>query len=218
MREETTIRISQTSNIDTEDFLNAEYIYFDQLDSESKLARYLGKPLSIESDQLSIKTQIHLETALRVEIRTGSQVLLYKDWHKNMVWANGEISSIKLIPTRREDWKITQEIEPSHSDELTVDINLNQQEKEALELGLIPGSMDDKWFIYCQNNTFHFIRSWSGIEIFRGKFIRDANSSGWKIRNILASKEWRGELASKKGTIERMLNFHIQRRLPFIEK
>ena len=40
-------------------------------------------------------------------------------------------------------------------------------EYEVLQRGLVPGSMDDKWFIYYEAPTLFLHRSWTGELIFR---------------------------------------------------
>jgi hypothetical protein len=51
-------------------------------------------------------------------------------------------------------------------------------EMAELQLGFLPDDMDDKWFIYWQNNTLYFHRSWTGFAIYEVSFEVAANGSG----------------------------------------
>ena len=42
----------------------------------------------------------------------------------------------------------------------------DNQRMVLIKNGLIPFSMDDKWFIYFQEYTLHFQRSWTGACIY----------------------------------------------------
>jgi hypothetical protein len=44
------------------------------------------------------------------------------------------------------------------------------KEYERLQIPLIPEEMEDKWFIYMENECLHFIRSWSGHRVYQVQF------------------------------------------------
>ena len=50
-------------------------------------------------------------------------------------------------------------------------------EYESIALGLIPGMMEDKWFIYLEAGRLYVCRSWTGICIYEVEFEETANSS-----------------------------------------
>lgn len=43
-----------------------------------------------------------------------------------------------------------------------------------LRLGLIPQAMEDKWFVYYEDEKLHFHRSWTGMAVYRVTFRREA--------------------------------------------
>lgn len=49
---------------------------------------------------------------------------------------------------------------------LDVDIKLNEQEVEILKKGHIPEEMEDKWFMYFEENKFYIHRSWTGFCVY----------------------------------------------------
>jgi len=47
----------------------------------------------------------------------------------------------------------------------------NALEYERMSLGVIPEDMDDKWYVYLEDDTFYFHRSWTGLCIFRMRLL-----------------------------------------------
>jgi ADP-ribosyl-[dinitrogen reductase] hydrolase len=65
---------------------------------------------------------------------------------------------------------------------LEVDQTFSQEEYECLQLGRIPQSMDDKWFIYCEDGWLFLHRSWSGLCIYQVHL--EPSDEGWKIVEV----------------------------------
>lgn len=75
----------------------------------------------------------------------------------------------------RQSWKID---ESKHT---LVDLVIEQEkftidEMEKIKLGLIPKSMDDRWFVFFEENKLFIYRSWSGKLIYVCKFSEDSQS------------------------------------------
>ncbi|AXI04707.1 hypothetical protein HYN46_13440 [Aquirhabdus parva] len=82
-------------------------------------------------------------------------------------------------------WK-TQPL-PEERTELNFSASYSNDEIEKMILGVIPKEMEDKWFIYFQDNTLFFHRSWTGFCIFTLKFMFDSMGAhvveSWVNRN-----------------------------------
>jgi hypothetical protein len=50
-----------------------------------------------------------------------------------------------------------------------------QEEYDRLSLGLIPLGMDEKWFIFLENNCLYFHRSWTGTCIYQLRLEKKEN-------------------------------------------
>ena len=50
---------------------------------------------------------------------------------------------------------------------LPYDRKFSLEEYKLISYGFIPDSMEDKWFIYLENDVVYFHRSWTGICIFQ---------------------------------------------------
>ncbi|MCE7992939.1 MAG: hypothetical protein HEP71_13200 [Roseivirga sp.] len=66
---------------------------------------------------------------------------------------------------KKDDWK-TKEM-PDEVDFFDLNKVLSIKEYEQLCYGLIPSQMEDKWFIYVENETIYFHRSWVGSCIYQ---------------------------------------------------
>lgn len=61
---------------------------------------------------------------------------------------------------------------------LPMERHFTPAEIAALQLGFLPDDMDDKWFIYWENDILYFHRSWTGFAIYVVSFEVAANGSG----------------------------------------
>ena len=68
---------------------------------------------------------------------------------------------------RKNDWKIVDM--PETYEAAKIDRSLSGQEYQALICGFIPRDMDDRWFLYVQDNWVYLHRSWTGHCIFKLK-------------------------------------------------
>jgi len=65
-----------------------------------------------------------------------------------------------------------------------IDIELLFTEKQFLKLtkGLIPEEMEDKWFVYYENEWLYFYRSWTGYGIYKAKLNKETD--GYSIKEF----------------------------------
>ena len=74
---------------------------------------------------------------------------------------------------KKTDWKTTPL--PPKSVRLTYERAFSSAEGDKIKAGFLPQGMDDKWFIYFENDTLYFHRSWTGYCIYQVRFAQDAN-------------------------------------------
>jgi ADP-ribosylglycohydrolase len=69
-----------------------------------------------------------------------------------------------------------------------IDITLHFTDKQFLKLtkGLIPRQMEDKWFIFYENNWLCFHRSWTGVGIYKAQLIKEKD--GYSIKDFWAER------------------------------
>ena len=54
--------------------------------------------------------------------------------------------------------------------QIECNIELTHKEYEILSMGHIPEVMEDHWFMYCDENSINYFRSWTGNQIFKGYY------------------------------------------------
>jgi hypothetical protein len=83
-------------------------------------------------------------------------------------WSNvgspGQASATPFVPNDEQK----QKFQPIKSAK-TIDVQwiLDQEAYKRLQLGHLAYEMQDKWNIYMEDDTVHFHRSWTGMELFR---------------------------------------------------
>lgn len=82
-----------------------------------------------------------------------------------------------------EDWK-TKPFGPCT--DIPYQASFTFEEGARLKKGLIPESMEDKWFIYFQNGTLYFHRSWIGLGVFKCELLE--TETGYDIQSAVIDK------------------------------
>jgi len=70
--------------------------------------------------------------------------------------------------------------------QIAIDIHLTDKQFSKLTNGLIPQQMEDKWFIYYENEWLYFHRSWTGNGMYKAKLYKETN--GYSIREFWAER------------------------------
>ncbi len=92
----------------------------------------------------------------------------------------------QMKKAKKTDWKNT----PMPNEFILLpetDIKYNFDEYNKIGNGLIPECMEDKWFMYLENDTLYCHRSWTGIILYEVHFIK--NSDSISIEKILLNSQ-----------------------------
>ena len=85
----------------------------------------------------------------------------------------------------RTDWKT--EFLPVKRSSIHLDRGYSTEEVKRIQCGLVPQQMEDKWFIYWEDDMLHFHRSWTGFCIYVVGFASDAD--GFKMVNADVNRD-----------------------------
>ena len=69
---------------------------------------------------------------------------------------------------------------------IDIDLYFSDKHFSKLTKGLIPKEMEDKWFIYFENDWLYFHRSWTGSGIYKAKLYKEQN--GYSIKEFWAER------------------------------
>jgi hypothetical protein len=83
------------------------------------------------------------------------------------------------------DWK-RKELPPEKCT-LSIGRRFTLAEMEQVRRGSIPEQMEDKWFVYWENNTLYFHRSWTGICIYIARFHEERD--GYVMRDADVNRD-----------------------------
>ena len=86
---------------------------------------------------------------------------------------------------KKSDWK-TKSMPKAHR-VIAIDIGFSPDEYEMLQKGIIPQQMEDKWFIYFEDNKLYCHRSWTGFCIYIAEF--SDNKIGGSVENITINRD-----------------------------
>lgn len=70
---------------------------------------------------------------------------------------------------------------------ITIDLRFTESQLLRLKKGLIPQQMEDKWFIFFENDWLYFHRSWTGFGVYKVQIVKSEDSYAinefWAERN-----------------------------------
>jgi hypothetical protein len=73
-----------------------------------------------------------------------------------------------------------------------VALSFTEEQYQKLQEGLVPKAMEDKWYIYFENDCLYFHRSWTGFGVLRAEINKeDGEGEGMKysIKEFYAERE-----------------------------
>ena len=88
-------------------------------------------------------------------------------------------------PARRTDWKTLDM--PEATARLDVERVFSRDDFARLRFGVVPRSMEDKWFVFFESPWLHVHRSWTGSCVYQVRFI--ASAAGVEIAEAIANRE-----------------------------
>lgn len=86
----------------------------------------------------------------------------------------------------RSSWKI--EPMPTEVVRLPFEKAYSAEDAARIRRGLIPREMEDKWFMYLEEDVLYLHRSWTGLCIYRVALEPRADG-GYTVREVLANRD-----------------------------
>ncbi len=85
----------------------------------------------------------------------------------------------------KDSWKVLPM--PDKKTVIPLNVTLPTDVMHIIKYGHIPEAMEDHWFMYCDEDTIHYHRSWTGFCIFEAKY--EKYSSGYKITYLKVNRD-----------------------------
>lgn len=113
-----------------------------------------------------------------------------------MMWKMGAGNSAKRfngenpIPEKKtkatkDSWNI--EPMPERNTVIPMDVTIPTKAMEIVKYGHIPDAMEDHWFMYCDEDTIHYYRSWTGLCIYVAKYT--AEKGRYRITQLQVNRD-----------------------------
>lgn len=78
---------------------------------------------------------------------------------------------------------------PDKKSRLTFERSFTQDEFQQLAKGLIPLAMEDKWFIFLEDDWLYFHRSWTGVCVYQVKLM--ANEEKYDVAEAWVNRSFK---------------------------
>jgi hypothetical protein len=101
------------------------------------------------------------------------------------------------VVVRRSDWELCKPMESARRP--PYERRFSASETEAVLRGLKPSEMEDRWFIFAEDDVVHFHRSWIGDEIFALR-LRRFPDGGAEVDELSVTAEF-AELSGNYGQV-----------------
>jgi hypothetical protein len=200
------IELKIEENESTRQLKSGDEIYFSPASSKA-LYNQIGVIKHLSGQLCVIDSQLFCEQVSYSVIGQGTKLNLYREFKKEELISIGSVTTRYFEQVKKGDWKIEKELASNTSKTVVSNIILSDKGKDFLVLGLKPLSMDDKWFLYFDNNILHGIRSWTGHEVFKCHF--NFHNTQWTINRVEISDDWLETLETKMSTIESLIKTRL---------
>lgn len=91
---------------------------------------------------------------------------------------------VKTVVATKDSWTIMPM--PEQHTTIPVGVILPENAMECVKYGHIPDAMEDHWFMYCDDNTIRYYRSWTGFCIYVAKY--EKVDDGYKITDLTVNR------------------------------
>jgi len=171
--------------------------------------RYLGRIIASDKTKLKIDTFLFDQLVTHAQVGVGTSIFIANDDESSLPLSKAKVVKRYFSRVTKDDWETKEPITADKEELLDFEMTINEEQKAFFELGTYPLSMDHKWFMYCENDIFHFLRSWTGKEFFKGELVK-IDQEQWRITAIKTDKTWQASKAEKLLYIQELIEGKIE--------
>jgi uncharacterized protein (TIGR02452 family) len=121
---------------------------------------------------------------------TAEQMLALKMWTMGAGNSAKRFNGANPIPTKSEvatkdRWNVLPM--PEKHTVISLNVAIPSDVMDIVKYGHIPEAMEDHWFMYCDEDTIRYYRSWTGICIFEAKY--EEYDDGYRITCLKVNRD-----------------------------
>jgi len=138
-----------------------------------------------DSDTLAAITGSIAEAYYGIDSYTTTRAFHYIDDALSCVinkWLDADKPIGAII--KKDRWKTEEFVKPKA---IKIELHLTETQFARIRFGRLPEEMEDKWFVYFDNNKLYFHRSWTGFKIFEA--IINKSESGYIISEFIVERD-----------------------------
>lgn len=88
----------------------------------------------------------------------------------------------------KNSWKIMDM--PDENFTMLINEIISKEAMHIIKYGHIPETMEDHWFMYCDENTIRYYRSWTGFCIFIARFVQE-DDGNYRIVELQINRDYK---------------------------
>ena len=92
------------------------------------------------------------------------------------------------MKAERRHWKIKLS-DISQPKQINFSMQFTEEQFDKITNGLIPEEMEDKWFIYFEENWLYFHRSWTGWGQYKVRISKENNEKKYSIKEFYVERD-----------------------------
>ena len=149
--------------------------------------QHLGEIIESRDSWVKIDTFLFDESIPHSQVGAGITIFIANNKKNSLPLAKAKITKRYFRRVARDDWGDNRFLSPDNEELIDLEMTISHEQKIFFEYGLYPQSMDEKWFLFCEDDTFHFVHSWGNVEVCKGDFVK-IDEDHWKITAIKVEK------------------------------
>ncbi len=121
---------------------------------------------------------------------SGGEIRALKMWTMGAGNSAKRFNGENPIPAKtkvatKDSWKTLPM--PDCKTTIPINVTISREAMAIVKMGHIPSAMEDHWFMYCDETTIRYYRSWTGICIFVAKY--EECDEQYKITELTVNRE-----------------------------
>jgi ADP-ribosylglycohydrolase len=73
--------------------------------------------------------------------------------------------------------------------QVSVTVRFSEAQYLRLQRGLLPEQMEDKWFVFFEDDWLYFHRSWTGYGIYKAQIVKEQDGAGYSINEFSVERD-----------------------------
>lgn len=196
-----------SDHVSRENIAQGQALYYALTDSPLDY-QHLGEVMESRDSWVKIDTFLFDESIPHSQVGAGVTIFIANNKKSSLPLAKAKITKRYFRRVIRDDWRDNHFLSSDNEELIDLEMIISDEQKTFFEYGMYPQSMDEKWFLFCEDDTFHFVHSWGSVEICKGDFVK-IDEDQWKITAIKVEKNDEQDKAETTAYVKRLIESYL---------